>query len=377
LFERMDQASETFKMLEVVRTINDGGIRAVCFAENGSEDATVVFRGTGGEYEAWRDNLYGEYMAETDMQKLASDFIVYDCGIYENITVSGHSKGGNLAQYVTAVCPDKIDRCVSYDGQGFGEKFFEKNGAAVSTAASKIISVSAHNDFVNILLTPIAGKRIFVENSGTGAYAHSSYWMLVSSRFDENGSFLSITRQDMAMQVLERAVSFAAKRLDRLPADGNVVFGNLLASLTASVMSNEKSKEYEQNELRQAADALHEYALSFINISGRFQEEPIKLITCYNYMAVVNMKHVCANLQEALEAVGRTAGKMEDMEGRMQDRLIFRLYTDIAVRRIISRLYDEQKKIIVLCEVLREVISLYEVKETQLAGQIALTVLQN
>lgn len=37
---------------------------------------------------------------------------------YDSITVTGHSKGGNKAQYVT-VLSDKVDRCISMDGQGF------------------------------------------------------------------------------------------------------------------------------------------------------------------------------------------------------------------------------------------------------------------
>ena len=49
---------------------------------------------------------------------------------YDSITVAGHSKGGNKAQYVT-VLSDKVDRCISMDGQGFSQEFIDKYYAEI------------------------------------------------------------------------------------------------------------------------------------------------------------------------------------------------------------------------------------------------------
>lgn len=119
------QNNDNLKNLTISSSIDNEGIRASCFVDN-QGNATVAFRGTGGSYEAWEDNLLGEYQTDTRYQQQAADFIRNNCSGYDNITVTGHSKGGNLAQYCTVLCGDQIDRCVSYDGQGFNKDFLSK-----------------------------------------------------------------------------------------------------------------------------------------------------------------------------------------------------------------------------------------------------------
>lgn len=125
IFKRIDN-DDKLRNLHVARTLNDYDIRGVCFANEDESDACVVFRGTGGTYDAWYDNVTGEYEKDTELQKVAADFIKNDCGAFDNLTVSGHSKGGNLAQYVTVTCASQVASCISFDGQGFGRSFLEE-----------------------------------------------------------------------------------------------------------------------------------------------------------------------------------------------------------------------------------------------------------
>lgn len=368
LFAEMDAASAEFKNLEAVRLVDDGGIRAVCYAHaGGSSEATVIFRGTGGEYHAWTDNVYGEYCSDTEMQKYAAEFIQSNCGVYEDITVSGHSKGGNLAQYVTVACPEKVDRCVSYDGQGFGAEFFETNGEAAKAAAEKITSISAHNDFVNILLTPIAGKRIFVENEGTGVYAHSSFYLLKGNQFDEKGAFMRTTHQSVPMQAIERATAFLVEQIDELPADGNILVSNLLAAIVASIMSSDQSETFEQAEMSRAAGALCGYGAAVLKLFGAPAHESVNLRESHVYLAFPNLKNACQMLQESASSIGNTAGKAEDVKGRLDNCLAARIYTDRAMEKIIDRLLNNQKKTALMGQLLEEILFLYEQKDRKIA----------
>ena len=88
-------------------------------------DINVIFRGTNGDLNEWTDNGAGGYSADTEYQREAATYIkdIYDEYEYP-ITVSGHSKGGNLAMY-TAIMTDCVDRCVAVDGQGFSEEFIK------------------------------------------------------------------------------------------------------------------------------------------------------------------------------------------------------------------------------------------------------------
>ncbi len=163
--------------LKISSSLNTDGVRASCFVDDHG-NATVAFRGTGGTYEAWNDNLLGEYLEDTPCQRCAADFINNACAGYDNITVTGHSKGGNMAQYCTVVLGDKIDRCVSYDGQGFNNDFLDKYSNEISDATGKITSISCNKDYVNILLNPIAGETKYLETL-EDAGAHSSpLWLM-------------------------------------------------------------------------------------------------------------------------------------------------------------------------------------------------------
>lgn len=164
-------------------TRSKNGLSACCFTKPGG-DVSVVFRGTGqGE---WIDNgeglsgipeentyiTYGKdgsprYIRTihkdyaTDQQTEALNWFSRIAAVNgwssdTSITVSGHSKGGNKAQFI-AISSDLPDLCISFDGHGFSPE------ALVSFAGSKgfkerrnrIFSLSADNDYVNVL-----GKRL-------------------------------------------------------------------------------------------------------------------------------------------------------------------------------------------------------------------------
>lgn len=165
----------------------EAGMRVATFVDP-QDEATVVFRGTGGDYE-WHDNGQGGYLSDTQQQKAALEYI--ESLKYDNITVTGHSKGGNKTQYV-AILSDKVDRAFSFDGQGFSKEFLEKYKDQIAANAHKITSVSAKDDFVNCLLNPIAGtiKYIDTEKQEQFIYNHRPNIVL-----DENGQMREFTEQ--------------------------------------------------------------------------------------------------------------------------------------------------------------------------------------
>lgn len=140
------------------------GMRAACFVDdiNHPQDVNIVFRGTSGDYE-WHDNGEGGYLSETAQQRAAAEYVNRLPVEYGNaMTVTGHSKGGNKAQFVT-ITTDRIVKCVSVDGQGFSKEFLEQYEEQIRKKANSIVSISASNDVVNCLLFPIAGTRIYIE----------------------------------------------------------------------------------------------------------------------------------------------------------------------------------------------------------------------
>lgn len=79
-----------------------------------------------------------------------------------SVIVSGHSKGGNKAQFV-AINSQFVTECCSFDGQGFSPEaiaMFKSRFPDYETRRSKIYSISADNDYVNVL-----GERLVPEKN--------------------------------------------------------------------------------------------------------------------------------------------------------------------------------------------------------------------
>ncbi len=139
----------------------DSGTRACIFQETSTDSVYVVFRGTGdGE---WMDNGLGLTEAATIQQQRALSYFeqaVDQGGFTENhrIIVTGHSKGGNKAQYVTmeTTYNELIDKCYSIDGQGFSEAAVRKwkeryDKREYDERCGKLHGIYGENDFINAL----------------------------------------------------------------------------------------------------------------------------------------------------------------------------------------------------------------------------------
>lgn len=113
------------RSLKIHKLENDteSGFRAMALTGDNIDENVIIFRGTSTPSE-WIDNGMGGYSVETPNQRQAMEF-VNGMDIVDNkaFVVSGHSKGGNLAQHVALFSSNPpIDRCLSFDGQGFSEE---------------------------------------------------------------------------------------------------------------------------------------------------------------------------------------------------------------------------------------------------------------
>ncbi|MCR5232041.1 MAG: DUF2974 domain-containing protein, partial [Acholeplasmatales bacterium] len=151
-----------------------GGISCVLLDEKENE-VFIVFRGTSNN--EWTDDFIGANTIDTFQQINALEWYKQ---IYNNlhlekyyITVLGHSKGGNKAKYITLL-DDSVDRCVSIDGQGFSDKFFDHYKKEILARKHKIENHNIDFDYVNILMNDIGEKTYYVGHEyGRGAFAEA------------------------------------------------------------------------------------------------------------------------------------------------------------------------------------------------------------
>ena len=179
------------------------GTNAVTFISEDGKDAYVVFRGThDGE---WLDNGDGLVLEETTQQREAVRYYDEVVEILKpdkktNLTITGHSKGGNKAQYVTmdSQYGGLINRCYSIDGQGHSDAAINKwktrySESEYNARVEKIYAVNGQNDFVSVLGNSIilAGHTAYIatpaDKTDFAAY-HDITHMFAHQTVDENGT---------------------------------------------------------------------------------------------------------------------------------------------------------------------------------------------
>lgn len=181
----------TLMNVQLQKTYKDpegGGISAV-FVEPGSNEAIIVFQGTAAA--EWKDNFIGGGPTDTadgvSTPYQESALAWYECldlSGYDTITVSGHSKGGNKAKYITLM-DDSVDRCLSFDGQGFSDEFMAKYAGAITMRQHKIENHNVDNDYVNLLLNDV-GETYFYEGQDIGNFLEN-HCPNTFFKFDNNG----------------------------------------------------------------------------------------------------------------------------------------------------------------------------------------------
>lgn len=214
----------------------DSGTAACTFATPDSSTVYVVYRGTGdGE---WPDNGIGLCSTATIQQERA---LAYFEEVVETIqpdssqrlVVTGHSKGGNKAQFVTMETKyqDKIDACYSVDGQGFSPEAIERwqdqyGEKEYAERTGKIKGIHGENDYVSALGKCIIAAeniryvRTFVERDNFAGYHDIKYMF---AELEEN----PVTGK-------EETVFRGRKNQD---APGRGILGNYAAELSLWVMA--------------------------------------------------------------------------------------------------------------------------------------------
>ncbi len=150
-----------------------GGGRSAFLYDPQFNEAIVAFKGTQSDAE-WIDNVAGLYMVPTDFQTNALNwFRSLDFTDIDTITVTGHSKGGNKAKFIT-IMDDRIDSCYSFDGQGFSDEFVQTFSQEIKNNNHKIFNIIEESDFVNILLNDVGEKQFYLgTNCGRLGFAEN------------------------------------------------------------------------------------------------------------------------------------------------------------------------------------------------------------
>ena len=211
-----------------------GGGLSVVFINEETKEAVVAFRGTA--LNEWTDDFLGANQLDTLQQINSLEWykMVYDKLNLSNyyITLTGHSKGGNKAKYIT-ILNDTVNRCVSFDGQGFSDKFFENYKKEISERQRFIQNHNVDYDYVNLLMNDI-GERIYYYgfDYGRGGFAEA-HCPNTFFDFKENGEYsmkVNPSGQSPEMQILDQFFNSLIRSAvsDKERSETNELLGKLV-----------------------------------------------------------------------------------------------------------------------------------------------------
>lgn len=194
-----------------------GGGKSAVFLSEENKEAVVAFRGTADR--EWKDDFEGGNTIDSLQQINALEWYkrVYDELELEDylVTVTGHSKGGNKAKYIT-ILNDTPDRCISFDGQGFSDRFMNHYCNRIFKRQQLIENHNVDYDYVNILLNDIGSKVYYVGfDYGKGGFAEA-HCPNTFFNFGENGEFtlkVNPNGQRPEMQILDQFINSMARSI--------------------------------------------------------------------------------------------------------------------------------------------------------------------
>lgn len=312
----------------------DDSVQAICFTDpNDSDSALVAFKGSTGQKE-WQDNGSGLGLSDTQKQKEALEYI--ENLSYDSITVTGHSKGGNKAQYVT-VLSDKVDRCISMDGQGFSQEFLDKYYAEIEKKGGCIKNYFLDGDFVSILLFPVPGSdQICIEGDDSIVleknHVPSSFYRYYQDEDGhwhilENGSgdpaLVSGTREEVMVYLHELTVFL----LNVMPEEDKRKAGDYIGNILAILMDGKdlklEDKTYNKSNIK-------EYLLSDQEMLTKLLAYFIKYVETYNLTdeeirslaEVLGLDEVLAVIEGGMTADNKTLGKVISDAGGLLNLII-------------------------------------------------------
>ena len=151
----------------------------------------VSYRGTDSTLVGWREDFMLSFCV-TEAQREAAGYLERALRQEDRqevtIRVGGHSKGGNLAEYAAACCPDelrgRIARVYSNDGPGMAPEVMEVESREL--LGDRFRHIVPTYSVIGMLFAREDEPRMIVKSSGVGIGQHDpTTWQLTRSGIDE------------------------------------------------------------------------------------------------------------------------------------------------------------------------------------------------
>ena len=151
------------------------------------DTAFITYRGTDNTIVGWKEDFNLSFTAPVPAQIAAVQYLFeVSRQIPHMLRIGGHSKGGNLAVYAAANCPEEVQRRIvqvySNDGPGMDEATFRSSGYA--EIAGKIRSIVPQSSIIGMLLQHHEDYMV-VKSTASGLMQHNPFsWQVKRTGFE-------------------------------------------------------------------------------------------------------------------------------------------------------------------------------------------------
>ena len=156
----------------------------------------VSFRGTDKSIVGWQENFRLAYSYPTYTQELAISYLANNITLFDNeVYVTGHSKGGNLAMVSSMEQNPKkfkrIKQVINFDGPGFRKE--EYKSLKYKILSEKLINIVPEGSYIGVLLFNDNYQVVTSSLKGTGVHYPTS-WNCFGSIFID-GKLSKLSRE--------------------------------------------------------------------------------------------------------------------------------------------------------------------------------------
>lgn len=270
--------SESFK---IDRTIQFGAVTFIL------DDGTLVlsYRGTDNSIIGWKEDFAMSFDKTVGSQKYGLIYLNKVNKINNNnIILTGHSKGGNVAVYSGIKANNSIQRKIiniyNFDGPGFNSKTVTKEDYN-NLGIEKIISLVPQSSIVGILLQHEEPYSVVYSSKKTGIFQHYPMsWEVDVKAFKRIEEFKNSSLYfDEAMHSFLEQMSedeltlFVDTLFDTIQAGGAITLKDLLKNPAKTINSMRKFYIEIPNEIRKQ---IEKFIISFIKIGFQISAEGSK-----------------------------------------------------------------------------------------------------
>lgn len=190
----------------------------------------IAFRGTDLSLTGWKEDFNMSFMCPVPAQ---TEAVRYLSGVARRIggkiTVTGHSKGGNLAAYAAAFCPRGVQKRIasvcSNDGPGFSREIIDKK--EYREVRGRIRSFIPHSSIIGLLLEHEEEFTIVESTAAGGLLQHDPHsWKVQGTGFIERDRLTGDSIR------FDRTIKAWLERIG--PAEREVFVDTLYGVLTAT-----------------------------------------------------------------------------------------------------------------------------------------------